>query len=91
MNWLRKMSTNAPPSAASGYRRRASHAGSWYSSSGDDLDNELEEYLSNATEQRHNEGRAEDEGVPNACISPHAGFAYSGESLTSKSSSSMNK
>ena len=77
MNWLRKMSTNVPSSATSGYKRRASHAGSWYESNSDELDKELEGYLSSASEG----GWAEDEGVPNACISPHAGFSYSGEMI----------
>lgn len=74
------MSTNAPSSDTSGYRRRAAHAGSWYRLNRDDLDDELEGYLSNAS-NASGPGWAEDEGVPNACISPHAGFAYSGEML----------
>lgn len=50
--------------------RRASHAGSWYSSSADELNSQLECWLSNV-----------DVKVPSAraLIAPHAGYAYCGE------------
>ncbi|XP_071480969.1 protein MEMO1-like [Diadema antillarum] len=49
--------------------RRATHAGSWYSSSGRELDRELEGWLS----------RAEQKQLPaKAIIAPHAGYSYCG-------------
>ncbi|XP_071962258.1 protein MEMO1-like [Antedon mediterranea] len=49
--------------------RRATHAGSWYKSSGRVLSSELEEWLNNA-DSNHSPARA--------IIAPHAGFTYCG-------------
>ncbi|XP_004207060.1 protein MEMO1 isoform X1 [Hydra vulgaris] len=49
--------------------RRASHAGSWYSDSGDQLNKQLEQWLSEVNVK----------STPaRALISPHAGYAYCG-------------
>ncbi|XP_003385587.1 PREDICTED: protein MEMO1-like [Amphimedon queenslandica] len=52
--------------------RKASHAGSWYSGSGDKLTSQLEEWLGKATSSgaKHAPARA--------IIAPHAGYSYSG-------------
>lgn len=50
--------------------RRASHAGSWYSSSGRSLNNSLEGWLQAANIERESGLRA--------IISPHAGYSYCG-------------
>ncbi|CAM9112558.1 unnamed protein product [Discosporangium mesarthrocarpum] len=53
------------------YRRRATHAGSWYTSNGSLLDNQLQGWLDAAAQD------AVDESA-RAVIAPHAGFSYSG-------------
>ncbi|XP_038079420.1 protein MEMO1-like [Patiria miniata] len=50
--------------------RRASHAGSWYSSSERMLSEELDAWLSNAESSKHAPARA--------IIAPHAGYSYCG-------------
>lgn len=68
------------------YIRRAHHAGSWYSSDPDTLDDLLTKFLADAEDDDKNgdDSSAPESasgiggGVPNACISPHAGFQYSG-------------
>eukprot|EP00581_Thalassiosira_minuscula_P010713 CAMPEP_0183727328 /NCGR_PEP_ID=MMETSP0737-20130205/25413_1 /TAXON_ID=385413 /ORGANISM="Thalassiosira miniscula, Strain CCMP1093" /LENGTH=347 /DNA_ID=CAMNT_0025958929 /DNA_START=46 /DNA_END=1089 /DNA_ORIENTATION=+ len=59
------------------YARRAHHAGSWYTSDADDLDELLSKFLADA-EDDDNADDASSGGIVNACISPHAGFSYSG-------------
>lgn len=56
--------------ASKGTRRRASHAGSWYSADGQELASQLEGWLAAV-------GAADRAGA-RAIIAPHAGFAYSG-------------
>ncbi|XP_065832447.1 protein MEMO1-like [Oscarella lobularis] len=51
-------------------RRRPTHAGSWYSDSGDALSKELASWLGKADVSRHKPARA--------IIAPHAGYRYSG-------------
>ena len=61
------------------YARRAHHAGSWYSSDADDLDDLLTKFLADAEDDDTLSSSATTaDGVTNACISPHAGFSYSG-------------
>ena len=68
------------------YIRRAHHAGSWYSSDPDTLDDLLTKFLTDAEDDDKNGDNSSAPesasgiggGVPNACISPHAGFQYSG-------------
>ncbi|XP_015598766.1 protein MEMO1 [Cephus cinctus] len=50
--------------------RRATHAGSWYTNSGSELNKQLEDWLEEA-ELSH--------GPARAIISPHAGYSYCGE------------
>ncbi|CAK8677865.1 protein MEMO1-like [Clavelina lepadiformis] len=50
--------------------RRATHAGSWYSSSGSQLNQQLNQWLSEASGSSH--------GPARAIISPHAGYSYCG-------------
>ncbi|XP_022083256.1 protein MEMO1-like [Acanthaster planci] len=50
--------------------RRASHAGSWYSSSEQVLSMKLNEWLSSAASSKHSPARA--------IIAPHAGYSYCG-------------
>ncbi len=68
-------------SSPSSYIRRAHHAGSWYSSDGNELDNLLTKFLEDATLDMDGKHSSSGQrcGVPNACISPHAGFRYSGQ------------
>ena len=72
---------------SSSYARRAHHAGSWYSSDADDLDDMLSNFLADAEDDDDGddvaapsirENTSAPGGIPNACISPHAGFRYSG-------------
>jgi len=58
-------------------RRKAYHAGSWYSDDEHELNQELANYLKEAEDglNRVEGGRG---GVPRAIVSPHAGFSYSG-------------
>lgn len=51
-------------------KRKASHAGSWYSGKGDILSYQLEGWLSAANDAVHAPARA--------IIAPHAGYSYSG-------------
>ena len=67
------------------YTRRAHHAGKWYSSDSTYLNDELTKYLMNAEEDDDNDSDSDNYNgstlagsIPNACISPHAGFKYSG-------------
>ncbi|KAF7994169.1 hypothetical protein HCN44_011438 [Aphidius gifuensis] len=53
-----------------GLTRRATHAGSWYSDSGNQLNKQLEGWL-NAADLSH--------GPARAIIAPHAGYSYCGE------------
>ncbi|KAL9186188.1 hypothetical protein ACHAXT_005426 [Thalassiosira profunda] len=61
------------------YVRAAHHSGSWYPSDAEELDDLLGKYLAAAEDD---DGTVEpprpSAGIPNACISPHAGFRYSG-------------
>ena len=70
------------PLSSTSYIRRAHHAGSWYSSDPNELNDLLTKYLADATldmDGTNSSSSAGDERcVPNACISPHAGFRYSG-------------
>ena len=54
--------------------RRATHAGSWYSSHGKELARELSGWLAEAQEET---------GPARAIIAPHAGFSYSGPTAAS--------
>lgn len=54
--------------------RRATHAGSWYSSHGKELARELDGWLAEASEAA---------GPARAIIAPHAGFSYSGPTAAS--------
>ncbi|CAM9131508.1 unnamed protein product [Phaeothamnion confervicola] len=56
---------------SSSYSRRASHAGSWYSNDGEELDGQLEGWLEEAST-----GPAK--AAVRAVIAPHAGYSYSG-------------
>lgn len=76
------------------YIRRAYHAGSWYDDDPILLDRMLSKFIAEASENKtdayayetesttdsENNGASEGRfsGVPRACISPHAGFQYSG-------------
>lgn len=74
------------------YIRRAYHAGSWYDDNPEVLDNTLSNFLADASENKtdayETESTTDSEnngtsggrhsGIPRACISPHAGFQYSG-------------
>lgn len=51
--------------------RAASHAGSWYSDSKEELDAELSKYLDDAEKKSP-------DGLLKGIIAPHAGFAFSG-------------
>ena len=73
-------------------RRRAHHAGSWYSAIPEELDAMLGSFLdaarmenhsncnnSNDDDDHHHEkGQVQNCNIPRAIISPHAGFSYSG-------------
>ena len=52
--------------------REASHAGSWYESDGNHLNQQLSHWLSEATGSTNNRLKAR------AIIAPHAGYTYSG-------------
>eukprot|EP00934_Nitzschia_sp_Nitz4_P006678 Nitzschia sp. Nitz4//scaffold137_size62074//5733//6749//NITZ4_006405-RA/size62074-processed-gene-0.66-mRNA-1//1//CDS//3329535670//6668//frame0 len=56
-----------------GYSRKALHAGSWYSDSPDELNDQLEGFLSDARA----ESKKQDASL-RGVISPHAGYSYSG-------------
>ena len=62
--------------------RRAYHAGSWYSDSPQRLDATLSSYLDAASKDHDNDNdndsANQNNAVPRAIISPHAGYAYSG-------------
>ncbi|KAL7476102.1 hypothetical protein ACHAW6_001982 [Cyclotella cf. meneghiniana] len=76
------------------YFRRSHHAGSWYDDDPRALDDMLSMFLADASENKCSSDAYETEsttdsennvvsnnrrlGVPRACISPHAGFQYSG-------------
>lgn len=67
------------------YIRRAHHAGSWYSNDPKTLDDILTKYLADAhedivtsTASSTSLNSSSTEGCPNACISPHAAYLYSG-------------
>jgi AmmeMemoRadiSam system protein B len=69
------------------YIRRAHHAGSWYSNDRQTLDDILTKYLTDAhedivsssiTSSESSSNSSSKGGIPNACISPHAGYLYSG-------------
>lgn len=57
--------------------RKATHAGTWYSSNTDVLDKELQEWLDVGNEAANATGTEETKSV-RAIIAPHAGFRYSG-------------
>ncbi|CAM9525268.1 unnamed protein product [Chrysoparadoxa australica] len=58
-----------------GYIRRASHAGSWYSSEPAELGSQLQGWLDNARGRSAGSSAT----VARAVIAPHAGYSYSGE------------
>lgn len=61
--------------SSSPYVRRAHHAGSWYSSSPDELDGQLSSYLSDVVDSElYDASVSELRGL----IGPHAGYSYSG-------------
>ena len=74
------------------YIRRAYHSGSWYDDDPRLLDNMLSKFMADASQNKsdayetesttdsENNGSSEKSrsGIPRACISPHAGFQYSG-------------
>ena len=68
------------------YIRRAHHAGSWYSNDPKTLDEILTKYLTDAQNEivssmstsAASSACSSTGGIPNACISPHAGYLYSG-------------
>mmetsp|Transcript_18211 Transcript_18211/g.25866 ORF Transcript_18211/g.25866 Transcript_18211/m.25866 type:complete len:344 (-) Transcript_18211:873-1904(-) len=78
---LHKHQNNATDSSMSSssssfnYSRRAYHAGSWYEADKNALDASLSKFLADASE---NKTTTEANGIPRACICPHAGFSYSG-------------
>jgi len=57
--------------------READHAGSWYSSNGQQLAQQLDQWLSQVPEDVLQDGKLPLPGA-RVVISPHAGFAYSG-------------
>jgi predicted class III extradiol MEMO1 family dioxygenase len=61
------------------YVRRAHHAGSWYSSDPDSLDETLSQFLLEAAAQKE-DGVDDDSSPPSlrGIICPHAGYSYSG-------------
>jgi len=59
------------------YSRRAYHAGSWYEADKNALDASLSKFLADASENITPSNHTT-EGIPRACICPHAGFSYSG-------------
>jgi AmmeMemoRadiSam system protein B len=63
-------------SLSSNYSRRAHHAGNWYDGDKNSLDATLTGFLSDASKNSPNNTTME--GIPRACICPHAGFSYSG-------------
>ena len=52
--------------------RQASHAGSWYESDGQDLDQQLSNWLTQAISSTNDQMKVR------AIIAPHAGYSYSG-------------
>jgi len=68
------MSSSSPSSK---YSRRAYHAGSWYDSDKNTLDATLSKFLADASKNITPSNNTT-EGIPRACICPHAGFSYSG-------------
>ena len=74
------------------YIRRAHHAGSWYDDDPRSLDRMLSKFLADASDNKSDAYETESttdsennsapdgrrSGIPRACISPHAGFSYSG-------------
>lgn len=57
--------------------READHAGSWYSSNGQQLSQQLDEWLGNVPQNVLSDGTLPFPGA-RVVISPHAGYAYSG-------------
>ena len=68
----------ADKSMSSTYSRRAYHAGSWYDSDKSTLDATLSRFLADASKNKIPSKSTAMEGIPRACICPHAGFSYSG-------------
>lgn len=64
------MSSSASSSSTTMIVRKASHAGSWYTDSTDELQDRLEYWLNQANYSH---------GPARAIIAPHAGYRYSGE------------
>uniref|UniRef100_A0A1I8JG58 AmmeMemoRadiSam system protein B n=1 Tax=Macrostomum lignano TaxID=282301 RepID=A0A1I8JG58_9PLAT len=75
--------------AASSWKRRASHAGSWYTDNASALEKQLTDWLANASKssgsnEDNNDGASNPVvdmrncGSLKAIISPHAGYRYSG-------------
>jgi MEMO1 family protein len=54
------------------YKRRASHAGTWYTKNGSELDNQLQTWLETASSSSSSSANIR------ALIVPHAGYSYSG-------------
>ncbi|KAL7528069.1 hypothetical protein ACHAXR_002250, partial [Thalassiosira sp. AJA248-18] len=78
-----EQTSDADNDTTSSYPRRAHHAGSWYSSDADDLDDVLSKFLADAEDEDDAAAvevgtSSSSGGIPNACLSPHAGFRYSG-------------
>lgn len=68
----------ADKSMSSSYCRRAYHAGSWYDSDKSTLDAVLSSFMADASKNKIPSKNTSTEGIPRACICPHAGFSYSG-------------
>jgi len=66
-------------SSSSKYSRRAYHAGSWYDADKNALDATLTKFLDDASKNiKTPSNNNTTEGIPRACVCPHAGFSYSG-------------
>ncbi|GKY91803.1 hypothetical protein MPSEU_000152000 [Mayamaea pseudoterrestris] len=76
------MGSHQSSSSIPSYIRKAHHAGSWYSDSADELDQQLSGFLADAASDEANKS-LDNEGTTKqrrlrAVICPHAGYSYSG-------------
>jgi len=62
-----------------GYIRKAYHSGSWYSSCGKELNEELTGYLHQVTVNNQSCSSEGPQSPLRGIVSPHAGFSYSGQ------------
>ncbi len=80
-----RRSSSGGTKGASGSIRPAAHSGSWYQSSSSKLANSIDGFLSTPPNISHQEKQQQQQGnaqgvakLPQAIISPHAGYSYSG-------------